>query len=125
MKALSVRNPWAALIASGEKTIELRTWRTSFRGEFVLVSSACKPEKKDVSHTQAHTLEMPRGVTMAVCELVDVREAEPRDAKASCANPRDVHFAWVVRVVRLLEHVPVKGSLGFWKIDESNIREAT
>ena len=32
MKALSIRQPWAELILQGRKTIELRTWKTSYRG---------------------------------------------------------------------------------------------
>lgn len=31
VKALSVKEPWASLIASGQKTIETRRWRTSYR----------------------------------------------------------------------------------------------
>lgn len=34
MKALSIRQPWAWLIANGHKPIENRTWRTEFRGNF-------------------------------------------------------------------------------------------
>lgn len=36
MKALSVKQPWAALIASGEKPYEVRTWRTDYRGPLVI-----------------------------------------------------------------------------------------
>ncbi|MCP4687042.1 MAG: ASCH domain-containing protein, partial [Desulfobacterales bacterium] len=36
MKALSIRQPWAWLIANGYKDIENRSWRTSFRGEFLI-----------------------------------------------------------------------------------------
>ncbi|WP_037438395.1 ASCH domain-containing protein [Pedobacter antarcticus] len=32
MKALTIKNPWALLIAQGIKDIENRTWRTKFRG---------------------------------------------------------------------------------------------
>lgn len=38
--ALSVKQPWASLIASGEKTIETRTWCTGYRGPLVICSSA-------------------------------------------------------------------------------------
>jgi|SRR5215470_19165807 len=30
--ALSIRQPWAELILSGKKTMELRTWATDYRG---------------------------------------------------------------------------------------------
>jgi|TARA_Y100000034_G_C6565469_1_gene244858 ASC-1-like (ASCH) protein len=36
MKALSLRQPYSELLASGRKTIELRPWNTSFRGEFLI-----------------------------------------------------------------------------------------
>lgn len=39
MKALSVKQPWANMIASGEKTIETRTWMTGYRGQVLIVSS--------------------------------------------------------------------------------------
>ena len=40
MKALSIIQPWTSLIATGIKDIENRTWRTNFRGEFLLHASA-------------------------------------------------------------------------------------
>jgi len=39
MKALSVRQPWANLIAAGKKTIETRKWATDYRGQILIVSS--------------------------------------------------------------------------------------
>lgn len=32
MKVLTIRQPWATLIALGEKQIETRSWRTAYRG---------------------------------------------------------------------------------------------
>ncbi len=31
MKALSIKNPWGYLIATGLKNVENRSWRTNFR----------------------------------------------------------------------------------------------
>ena len=39
MKCLSLRQPFAKLIISGKKTIELRKWNTKFRGEFLVHAS--------------------------------------------------------------------------------------
>ena len=36
MKALSIRQPWAWLIVHGRKDIENRSWRTKFRGRFLV-----------------------------------------------------------------------------------------
>ena len=32
MKALTLTQPWASLVACGAKTIETRSWRTPYRG---------------------------------------------------------------------------------------------
>lgn len=32
MRVLSIRQPWAFLICAGERTVETRTWSTSYRG---------------------------------------------------------------------------------------------
>ena len=39
MKCLSLKQPFADLLALGEKTIELRKWNSKFRGEFLLHAS--------------------------------------------------------------------------------------
>lgn len=54
-KCLSLRQPYAELIVSGRKTIELRKWNTRFRGEFLIHASktinnkACKSYHIDIS----------------------------------------------------------------------------
>ena len=39
MKCLSLRQPYAELLVSGKKTIELRKWNTNFRGKFLVHAS--------------------------------------------------------------------------------------
>jgi ASCH domain len=39
MKILSIRQPWAYLIANGQKNIENRTWLTNYRGPFLIHAS--------------------------------------------------------------------------------------
>ena len=45
MKALSLKQPFAELIVSGKKNIELRKWNTKFRGEFLIHASKI-PDKE-------------------------------------------------------------------------------
>lgn len=40
MKTLSIKQPWASLIAHGIKDIENRTWKTKFRGRIFIHASA-------------------------------------------------------------------------------------
>ncbi len=39
MKSLSIKQPWAFLIANGAKPLENRTWNTKFRGQFLIHAS--------------------------------------------------------------------------------------
>lgn len=43
MKAITIKQPWASLIALGIKDIENRTWKTNYRGR-VLIHSSAKPD---------------------------------------------------------------------------------
>ena len=47
MKALSLMEPWAALIAAGVKSIETRSWRTAYRGPLYIHASRAKVDQKD------------------------------------------------------------------------------
>ena len=67
MKALSLKQPWANLVACGYKTLETRTWATGYRGELLICSSA----SGDIE---------PTGRALAVVNLVECREMEEDDA---------------------------------------------
>lgn len=51
MKAISLYQPWATLVAIGEKKIETRSWRTDYRGPLAIHASKndryCNPKSKD------------------------------------------------------------------------------
>lgn len=51
MRALSIRQPWAWLIANGYKDIENRTWRTHYRGPLLIHASGgmTRDEYEDVA----------------------------------------------------------------------------
>ncbi len=45
MKALTIRQPWASLIAAGVKTIETRSWSTRYRGPLAIHAGKHKPQR--------------------------------------------------------------------------------
>ena len=47
MKVLSIKEPWATLIASKQKYIETRSWKTSYRGELYIHASKKHINTKD------------------------------------------------------------------------------
>jgi hypothetical protein len=53
--ALSVRQPWAELIVSGRKQMEIRNWSTNYRGDLWLHTGI----KRNVTLEQHFSLEYP------------------------------------------------------------------
>ncbi len=118
MKALSVRQPWAELIASGRKSIELRTWKTSYRGPLLICAASAFSASDDaavwLSLFDRDTLS--RGVAIAQVELLDVRRATVEDARASCCVDPTGHFAWVLSSPQRIKPRRVKGQLSLFEV---------
>jgi hypothetical protein len=109
MKALSVKQPAANKIASGEKTIEVRPWPTSFRGPILIVSS----KKPNIE---------PAGCALAVVDLVDCKPMRQEHVDAACCSKVYPEcFAWVLRNVRKILPFPLRGSLGLFEVDVNQI----
>lgn len=88
MKALTIRQPWAALITSNIKTIETRTWTTKYRGPLAIhagkrrMNLDCLPVLMDSGFSAVNALMMYSrreditralyGAVVATCTLYDV-----------------------------------------------------
>ena len=104
MRALSIKEPWASLIASGEKTIETRTWKTNYRGPLLVCAS--KRPKRVLS-----------GCAIAVVELVDCRPMVRADEGAARCNYYYGAYAWELKNVRQIKPFSVEGKLGLFNVD--------
>lgn len=103
-KCLSVKQPWANLIASGQKTIETRLWATPYRGEILIISS----RKPDIS---------PAGCAVALATLVDCRPMTKDDEGAAMCHEYQGAFAWVLTNIRPTRPIPIRGSLGLFETE--------
>jgi hypothetical protein len=114
LRVLSVRQPWASLIASGRKTIELRSWATKYRGPVLIVSGAS-------AWRGDHAYEIgPRGVAVCVVDLVECRASSDSDEAAACLlPPPGFGFALCLANARPVAPVPVKGKLGLYRCDDA------
>jgi ASCH domain len=108
VKAISIRQPWANMIASGEKTIETRTWSIPYRGELLIVSS----KNPNIP---------PAGYALAIAELVTCRRMKKTDEEAARCRYYPGAFAWVLKNIRKIKSFPVSGQLGLYEV---NINEA-
>lgn len=106
-KCLSVRQPWASMILSGEKTIEVRTWSTKYRGPLVICASK-SPKISDA----------PTGCAVCIVDLIDVRPITHSDAASACCGvDPSREFAWILSSPRLIPSLPpVSGRLGIFEM---------
>lgn len=121
--ALSIKQPWAALIAAGFKTIETRTWNLNYRGPLLIVSSKA-PDKRglctgmDGPTADAMEPYLVYGQALALCKLVDCRPMTIKDQTAAMCRVYDKAHAWILEDIRpLLEPFPVSGRLGLYGVE--------
>ena len=142
MKALTIRQPYASLIAIGEKHIETRSWNTAYRGELAIHSSKkflkyeldlCS-EKPFIDCLAKHNLSvenLPLGEVIAICDLIDViptdkfiRSNWPYLIFANelkFGNFTEGRYAWIIKNVKMLEKpISISGKLGLWNFDKGD-----
>ena len=81
MKALSLTQPWATLVASGRKQVETRSWTTSYRGPLLIHAAKGFPvyarEFALIVYGNPAVLPyLPLGAIVARAYLLDVRRTE-------------------------------------------------
>ncbi len=107
MKAISLHQPWASLIADGFKTIETRHWPTSYRGP-LLICSTQNPK----------ILSYPLGMALCIVEVVGCRPMTSADENAASCAWYPGAYAWLLEDIYKIEPFPVRGSQGFYKVDD-------
>ena len=110
MKIISVRQPWASLIASGAKDIENRTWPTRYRGSLLIHASQ---RADDVTADEIERRfgvrlpsTLPLGGVVGITDIVDCVKQHPSKWYAP------PHWAFVLANSRPFPFVQWKGQLG-------------
>ena len=91
MKCLSLKQPYADLLALGEKTIELRKWNTKFRGEF-LIHASKNIDIEACERLNINGNEFTKGTIIGSAFLYDVKQY---NNKEEFNKDRDKHFSIV------------------------------
>src|ERR1043165_7475422 len=91
MKCLSLKQPYAELLISGRKAIELRKWNTNFRGQFLVhASKNVNKEKCELLGIDCNILDI--GAILGTAILQDVKEYKNR-TEFERERDRNRHFA--------------------------------
>lgn len=137
--ALSIQQPWAGLIACGLKDIENRTWRTNFRGPFLIhAGQTIDRDAMDDITAGRHPVTGAPGFVIQQFQTDVLRRAfwnrlQLRGGIVGRAEISDCGQGWGsdwyvgpwgfrVRCAEPLPFVPLKGALGFFRVPEGALR---
>lgn len=134
MKCLTISQPFASLIASGEKWVENRTWETLYRGPIGIHAG-----KGTQYLTRPELRKYPTGCIVAIARLANVKRPDQYDMSEAHVpihgTTRTVAeflqhehtegpFCWILEDVRKLsEPIYWPGAQGLWVAPDDVVRQ--
>lgn len=131
MKAITLWQPWASLVAHELKHFETRSWATNYRGPLAIHAAKRPPEKMarfeqpllDVGYADWN--ELPRGCVVAISSLWEVQRTEDmrwegfwkqsiREQELQFGDFSPGRYAWRLSGTVLLDCIPARGHQGIW-----------
>ena len=127
MKALTISEPFASLIASGEKFVENRTWGTNYRGPLAIhAGKGSQYLDRDELRKYPTGCVIAIGTLLACMRLDILRElGKHQQIQAFGVTVGDVldhkhtegPWCWILRDVRRIVPAPARGAQGLWEWD--------
>ncbi|MBO5121288.1 MAG: ASCH domain-containing protein [Bacilli bacterium] len=128
MKVITVKQPFATLIAEGLKEYEFRTWRTKFRGD-ILIHAGKGIDKKAMERYKHLNLDYPSGkiiakATITDCVYVDDNLKEELQEKDPLVYygilQKDSNwdgYGFKLENIEKIEPIEINGKLSLWDYD--------
>ena len=124
MKVITIKQPYASLIAEGLKRYEFRTWRTRYRGE-ILIHAGKGVDKEAMKKFECYHLEYPTGCIIAKAVITDcvyvdytlrkmLQEENPLVYSGVVCDPSWDGYGFQLENVEKIDVIPVNGKLSLW-----------
>lgn len=113
MKALSLTPGWADAVFWEDKTIEVRTWKTDYRGDLLICASSRKQSG------------FIPGMALCVVTLTYIEPFGPQHCEAAGFEPGEMpakpSYAWHLDNLQWVEPFAVKGALHLFDVSDEKI----
>ena len=127
MKVLTLKQPWASLVANGYKVYEFRSWKTKYRGE-ILIHAGCGVDKEWLDKVKDYGIDFPKKKILCKVVLEDCIEIDDNFNEHVKTLDSNVYgsknrtgFAWKLgKVTKLNINDEINGQLGLWNYDVGN-----
>lgn len=130
MKAITLWQPWASLVACGAKKYETRSWKTDYRGPLVIHAAkrAYEVDREIIGYLKENGItlfyRLPLGTALCTVDLVGIIRTEKvrgliGEQELACGNFQPGRFAWALDNIKVFsEPIPMKGRQGLWTLTE-------
>jgi activating signal cointegrator 1 len=139
MRALTLLQPWAQLVAVKAKRYETRSWNTHYRGPLAIHASLEFPQSSQAlcrcepfAGALLGNEDLPLGCVVAICDLAAVIPTSPPsdslfpeaedfpESELPFGDFSPGRFAWLLQNVRALENpIPARGARSLWEWDDT------
>ena len=140
MKCISLWNPWATLLAHGEKRIETRSWATRHRGPILIhaakkwdanLADLCRqPPFRSTLAEIGRAFEFHFGALLGTATLFDCRQTvvlspQVSDIERAFGDYSPGRFGWVMSDFKpFAVPVPYRGAQGLFDVPDEILRGA-
>ena len=124
MKVITLKQPWASLVAYGYKKYEFRSWKLNYRGD-IIIHAGLGVDKEAMEQVKDLNLNFPSKKLMAIVHIDDcislnnsISQAINKENPIVYGNKSRTGYAWKLSNVRLLD-IPevISGKQGIWNYD--------
>ena len=127
MKVITIKEPYATLIAEGLKEYEFRTWKTKYRGD-ILIHSGKTPNKENKERFKNRNLKYNEGHIIAKATITDCVEVDDKLIKELQKKDKEVYknlsierdkklFGFKLENVEKIKPIEANGKLSLWDYD--------
>ena len=132
MKVLTLKQPWATLVAEGIKKYEFRSWKTNYRGK-ILIHAGIGIDKEAMKKFAGLNLTFPSKKILAEVEIVDCLFLDDElnkkiisENNIAYGNKKREGYAWMLDNIKKINYEKeINGKLGLWNYDEGLIKNKT
>lgn len=128
MKVITIKQPWATLIAKGLKEYEFRTWKTYYRGD-ILIHAGKGIDKEAMKRFEYLNLDYPQGCIIAKATIVDCVQVDDELKKELGKKDVNIYrgvlidkknwqgYGFKIENIEEIEPIFINGKLSLWEYD--------
>lgn len=124
MKTLTLKQPWASLIANNYKLYEFRSWKTNYRGD-ILIHAGQGKDKNAFEKVKEYNLDYPSKRIIAIAHLDDCIPITSEFNDKICKSNPNVYaqkertgYVWKLSNIRKVDNKNIiPGKLGLWNCE--------